>query len=215
MTRRTLLCSFAATPLLGQKANSVQFSVQIEKIRTGLASLPLYGCFDFLTFQLVGTVATLAGYTISEALKADAARAIQSIDGITRLENEIEVFPDSPIDDQVRSGISRTFDLDPALRIYAPGGQYFGGPFYRRAGGAFFGAHFDRWLPSAGTLEPLGVFPIHIVVKEGNVVLVGVVENQGDSGRANLLANGVARVSNVKNLLEVSPTQLLKFKKAK
>ena len=211
MTRRTLLCSFAATPLLGQKADAVQ----IEKIRTRLAALPLYGCFDFLTFRLVGTVVTLAGYTISEALKADAVAAIQSIVGITKVENEIEILPDSPTDDQVRSGISRSFNLDPALRIYAPGGQYFGGPFYRRAGGAFFGAHFERWLPAAGTFEPLGVFPIHIVMKQGNVVLVGVVDSAADASRANLLANGVARVSNVKNLLELAPTQFTKFKKAK
>ena len=211
MTRRTVLYSFAATPMSGQKAESVQ----IGKIRTQLVSLPLYGCFDFLTFRLVGTVATLAGYTISEALKEDAGRAIQSIKGIAKIENEIEVLPVSPTDVQIRSGISRTFDLDPALRIYAPGGQYFGGPFYRRAGGAFFGSHFERWLPPVGTLEPLGVFPIHIVVKQGNVVLVGVVDNQADSSRANLLANGVTRVSNVKNLLEVASTQFLKLKKAK
>ncbi len=211
MTRRTLLYSFAATPLSGQKADSIQ----IEKIRTQLTSLPLYGRFDFLTFRLVGSVATLAGYTVGEALKRDAAREVQAIAGVTKLENEIEVLPASPTDDQVRSGISRTFDLDPALRVYAPDGQHLGGPFYRRAGGAFFGAHFERWLAPADTLEPLGAFPIHIVVKDGNVVLVGVVNNRIDSGRANLLANGVARVANVKNLLEVSPTQLLKFKKVK
>ena len=44
---------------------------------------------------------------------------------------------------------------------------------------------------------------IHIIVKNGNVILRGAVGNQGDKDRANIAANGVAGVFSVKNELIV------------
>lgn len=44
---------------------------------------------------------------------------------------------------------------------------------------------------------------IHIIVKNGNVTLKGVVNNQMDSNLANIEANGVANVFSVKNELQV------------
>jgi hyperosmotically inducible protein len=45
--------------------------------------------------------------------------------------------------------------------------------------------------------------PIHIIVKNGNVRLVGVVANEGDKNMANIQANGVSGVFAVKNDLVV------------
>ena len=45
--------------------------------------------------------------------------------------------------------------------------------------------------------------PIHIIVKNGNVTLEGVVANAGDKNIANLQANGVSGVFSVKNNLRV------------
>jgi hyperosmotically inducible periplasmic protein len=44
---------------------------------------------------------------------------------------------------------------------------------------------------------------IHIIVKNGNVTLVGVVDNESDKNLANLRANGVPNVFSVKNDLVV------------
>jgi hyperosmotically inducible protein len=44
---------------------------------------------------------------------------------------------------------------------------------------------------------------IHIVVKNGNVTLEGVVANEGDKNIANIQANGVSGVFSVKNNLQV------------
>ena len=44
---------------------------------------------------------------------------------------------------------------------------------------------------------------IHIIVKNGNVILRGAVANEGDKNRANIAANGVAGVFSVKNELMV------------
>ena len=45
--------------------------------------------------------------------------------------------------------------------------------------------------------------PIHIIVKNGNVRLEGVVANQGDKNIANIKANGVSGVFSVTNNLRV------------
>ena len=50
----------------------------------------------------------------------------------------------------------------------------------------------------------LGAVPsIHIIVKNGNVTLTGVVANEGDRNIANIRANGVSGVFSVKNELRV------------
>jgi BON domain-containing protein len=46
--------------------------------------------------------------------------------------------------------------------------------------------------------------PIHIIVKNGNVTLKGVVNSQSDSNIANIKANGVSGVFSVKNELIVA-----------
>jgi hyperosmotically inducible protein len=45
---------------------------------------------------------------------------------------------------------------------------------------------------------------IHIIVKNGNVTLVGVVDNETDKNLANLRANGVPNVFSVKNDLAIA-----------
>ena len=45
--------------------------------------------------------------------------------------------------------------------------------------------------------------PIHIIVKNGNVTLEGVVANEGDKNIANIQANGVSGVFSVTNNLRV------------
>jgi hyperosmotically inducible protein len=45
--------------------------------------------------------------------------------------------------------------------------------------------------------------PIHIIVRNGNVTLKGIVATQGDSDLANLLANRVSGVFSVRNELQI------------
>jgi hyperosmotically inducible protein len=49
--------------------------------------------------------------------------------------------------------------------------------------------------------------PIHIIVKNGNVTLEGVVANEGDKNIANIQARGVSGVFNVTNNLRVENSQ--------
>jgi hypothetical protein len=208
ISRRGALVLLGA-PLLAQKTEAEL----IEKVRKELVTLPYYGCFDFLTFKLEGTTLTLGGYAMRPTLKDDAARVLKGIERIEKIENEIEVLPLSPNDDDIRWGVFRAIYRDPTFQRYLPGGGLWGGGFSRRAGGAFFGGPFERWNRPAGTLEPLGAYPIHIIVKNGNVLLVGVVDNKADADRANILANGVPGVFGVKNMLEVDKQQMSRKRK--
>ena len=52
-------------------------------------------------------------------------------------------------------------------------------------------------------MEPLGDFPIHIIVKNGHVTLEGVVNSQADKDAATVRANGVSGVFSVENHLQV------------
>ncbi len=198
MKRRDLLLAAVAAPLFAQRTEAEL----IEKVRKELITLPYYGLFDFLTFKIEGTVLTLGGYAMRPTLKDDAERVVKDIEQISKVENQIEVLPLSPADDDVRWSVFRAIYRDPVLSRYAPGGGL--GLFMRQGGGTFFGGPFERWRAPSGTQQPLGNFPIHIIVKNGNVVLVGVVDNKTDADRANLLANGVPNVFSVKNLISVN-----------
>ncbi len=57
--------------------------------------------------------------------------------------------------------------------------------------------------PGLDRLALQAVPPIHIIVKNGNVTLEGVVPNKGDATRAFIAANGVPNVFSVKNNLRV------------
>ena len=54
---------------------------------------------------------------------------------------------------------------------------------------------------------PIGGPSIHIIVKNGNVTLVGVVDSEADKNLANMRANGVPNVFSVKNELVVTPSK--------
>jgi hyperosmotically inducible protein len=58
--------------------------------------------------------------------------------------------------------------------------------------------------PSLSRYGFAAVASIHIIVKNGNVTLEGLVDNEGDKNLAGLRANGVPNIFSVKNNLQVS-----------
>jgi hyperosmotically inducible protein len=61
--------------------------------------------------------------------------------------------------------------------------------------------------PALSRYAESAVPSIHIIVKNGNVTLVGVVDSEGDKNLVNLRVNGVPNVFSVKNELGVSPSK--------
>ena len=81
-----------------------------DQVRHELLTLPWYGVFDNLEYQVNGTEVILSGQVISEhaTTRDDAAKFVMSIPGVTKVTNHIEVLPPSPFDNQIRRAEYRT-----------------------------------------------------------------------------------------------------------
>ncbi len=75
-----------------------------KEVKHQLAMLPWYGVFDSISYQVNGTEVTLNGQVTSEhgVTKDDAQHFVQSIPGVTKVINNIEILPPSPYDNHIR-----------------------------------------------------------------------------------------------------------------
>jgi hyperosmotically inducible protein len=87
----------------------------LREVRHQLVMLPYYGIFDDLAFRVEGSTVTLFGEVTQPTLKSDAEKATKRVEGVTRVVNNIEVLPLSPLDDQIRRAEYRAIYGDSAL----------------------------------------------------------------------------------------------------
>jgi len=81
--------------------------------------LPYYTVFDNLAFKVDGGTVTLLGQVTRPTLKSDAGRVVGAIEGVEKVNNEIEVLPLSPNDDRVRLAVYRAIFGTMGLDRYA------------------------------------------------------------------------------------------------
>ncbi len=74
----------------------------VRDVRHELITLPYYGVFDFLSYKVEGFTVTLTGQVTRPTLKSDAEAAVKRIEGVEKVNNQIEVLPVSPNDDRIR-----------------------------------------------------------------------------------------------------------------
>jgi hyperosmotically inducible protein len=79
-----------------------------NEVRHELVMLPWYGVFDNLQFRVDGDHVILSGQVNRPTLRSDAERVVRSMEGVTRVTNEIEVLPLSPNDDRIRRAAYHT-----------------------------------------------------------------------------------------------------------
>jgi hyperosmotically inducible protein len=176
--RLVLRCVFAivfaavALPTRAQQRQVSQQAVErIQKeVRHELIMLPYVTMFDNLGYKVDGYNVTLVGQVTKPSLKSDAESVVKRIEGVEKVDNQIEVLPISPMDDRLRQSLYRAIYAYPPLQRYG--------------------------MPV--------VKPIRIIVKNGHVTLVGVVDSVGDKNLAGLRANTVPGVFSVKNDLVVA-----------
>jgi len=73
-----------------------------DKVRHQLVMLPYYNVFDNLSFRVDGGRVTLLGQVTQPVLKSDAEKSVKHVEGVTSIDNEIEVLPLSPFDNRIR-----------------------------------------------------------------------------------------------------------------
>src|SRR5256885_11283791 len=109
---------------LGQNATSAKSQDRITReVRHELLMLPYFGVFDYIAFKVEGYNVTLLGQVVRPSLKSDAENAIKHIEGIEKVDNQIEVLPPSSMDDRLRLRLFRAIYGYPALQKYELGVQ--------------------------------------------------------------------------------------------
>ena len=173
------------------RAQSVSPEETVRSVTRMLARLPYYGVFDFLAFGVDRGVVTLVGYSYEGHLKADAEMAAKLANGVVEVDNKIEVLPASPYDDRIRWGTFYRVYTDDFLSRYAPGGPL---QVVRELSD-------ERHFPG---MQPVGIYPIHIIVKNGRLMLLGVVDSALDRQIADVRAREVSGVTEIDNSVTVS-----------
>jgi osmotically-inducible protein OsmY len=141
-----------------------------NKVRHELVMLPYLNVFDDISFRVDGGTVTLFGEVTRPILRKDAENVVKKVEGVAKVQNQIEVLPLSSFDDGIRLRTARAIYGYTPLQRYGMGTQ-----------------------PS-----------IHIIVKNGNVTLMGFVNNDTDKQMAFIRANGVPGVFAVNNQLQIN-----------
>jgi hyperosmotically inducible protein len=182
----------------GQSSLGADDKSSIDAIRHELLQLPYYGVFDFLAFKYEKGTVTLMGYAYRGTLKHDATRAAKRASGVDQVVDQVEELPASQNDDDLRWKTYYKIYRDPFLSRYAPGGGVLWGHRHPFEDG-FHDMGFRRF-PGA---EPLGDYPLHIIVKRGTITLLGVVDSEADRAVAGVRAREVEGAFGLENELVV------------
>lgn len=166
--------AFAASPDQPSQQIANNADTRLEQrlssqVRHELNMIPQFTVFDNLAYRVDGGTVTLVGQVRDAIVKDSAEARVKHLEGVERVDNQIEILPASFNDDRIRRQVARAVFNDPRLFNYA--------------------------------IQPTP--PIHIIVKNGNVDLEGVVRTQAEKDDAFIRANGVSGVFSVKNNLQV------------
>ena len=80
-----------------------------QKVFKKIITLPYYGVFDNIKFQVDGSTVTLSGKVYSLGVKKSAENVVKKIDGVDKVINNIENLPPSSYDNTIRRNIVRSF----------------------------------------------------------------------------------------------------------
>jgi hyperosmotically inducible protein len=86
-----------------------------------LAMVPWYSVFDIMKYNVTGDDVTLTGSVTNPTVKTDAENAVKHIEGVEKVNDQIEVLPPSPMDDQIRRAEYRAIYSQGTLSRYGLG----------------------------------------------------------------------------------------------
>lgn len=94
-----------------------------ESIRKELVTLPFLTIFDNLQYKVDDGRVTLLGQTIRPTIRSSAENVVKRLNGVTSVDNQIEVLPLSPYDDRLRLAVTRAVYGFGPLQRYQLGAQ--------------------------------------------------------------------------------------------
>jgi hyperosmotically inducible periplasmic protein len=111
---------FASVALAqGDRALDREHQIIMKEVRHELLMLPRVSVFDNITYRLDRNTVVLSGQVTQPTVKSDAENAVKGIEGVQRVDNQIEVLPLSPNDDRLRLALYRAIYGFNALNRYA------------------------------------------------------------------------------------------------
>jgi hyperosmotically inducible periplasmic protein len=191
ITMTVLLATALLLPAQSAKPPAGSVEAIAQQIRKEILTLPNFGLFDDIRFSIEGNTVLLTGYASRPTLKTSAGNVVRDIPGVEEVRNNIEVLPLSRFDDDVRARAYVAIYGDPTLARYNPNR---GVPIPMSPARIAAGITND---------PPPGNHPIRIIVNNGNLTLVGVVDNAADRQVAEMRANNVFGALTVTNEIEV------------
>ncbi len=115
-----VVIAIACVSAMAQGGASPKAVERIQKeVRHELLMLPYLGVFDNLAYKVDGYNVTLYGQVTRDTLKSDAEKAVRNVEGVEKVDNQIEVLPLSPMDNRLRIRLYRAIYGDGALERYA------------------------------------------------------------------------------------------------
>lgn len=102
------------TPVPAQAEERLQ-----REVRHQLLLLPRLSVFDNLAYKVEGYTVTLLGQVTEPVEKSDAENVVKHIEGVEKVDNQIEVLPLSPMDNDIRRRIFVAIYGYPSLQKYA------------------------------------------------------------------------------------------------
>jgi hyperosmotically inducible protein len=119
-----LVCLLAVNALGVAQEPSARAQERITReVRHELLMLPYFNVFDNIAYKVDGYNVTLLGQVRNPTLKSDAENVVKRIEGVEKVDNQIEVLPPSPMDDRLRLRLFHAIYDFPALQKYELGVQ--------------------------------------------------------------------------------------------
>jgi hyperosmotically inducible protein len=190
----------------GEKKNLSPEAELSRGVRESLERLPYYGVFDILGYQIGDKgLVELSGFALRDSLKREAEDAVLKVPGVNKVLNRIEDIDWGVNDDEIRAGVYHKIYRDSFLSRYGTAtDQALANGVGLNPRGRFgvFGALGvgNPYLPG---FNPAGDYGIHIVVSNGEVILMGQVDSEMDRNLAGIKARTVFPVKKVFNELRV------------
>jgi len=119
----TAIALLAVVPAMGQRNRGIVVTnPQLGKqVRHELVTLPYYGVFDNLAYNVNGSTVTLYGQVVRPTTRSDAERRVKRLSGVSRVINNIQVLPLSGFDDNIRRATYRSLARTGGLYRYLQG----------------------------------------------------------------------------------------------
>ena len=104
----TLLLAVAPAVVMAQGIRGASNPQLERRVRHELVTLPYYGVFDNLAYEVNDGTVTLYGEVVRSSTRSDAAGRVKRLAGVTHVVNNIKVLPLSSFDDRIRRATYRS-----------------------------------------------------------------------------------------------------------